>query len=60
MIKGVLSAMRENLRGIDLHKNHCMRLKEFPGYMLFLIGNTVIYTLKVAERILDPLGIKVV
>ena len=37
-----------------------MTLKEFPAQIAFMIGNTVIYALKVAEKLLDPFGIKVV
>jgi len=37
-----------------------MKLKEVPSYICFLIGNSMIYMLKVAERLLNPLGIKIV
>jgi hypothetical protein len=37
-----------------------MRLKEFPAYMVFLIGNTVVYSLKAAEKVLQSFGIELV
>ena len=44
----------------NLAENKHMKLKQVPGYICFLIGNTVIYGLKVAEKVLNPFGIKVV